>query len=324
MIPNIKALVAGLLLLAPGRCLFAQEQPWVSPYPGSTIKHSSVKEYEEYELILGALSEGKFQKTKNMEGKVSLFEYENPGGRSTLEIMRNYEAAIAQAGFQTLYRCSKNECGRGGANTHSVGYFYPSCSNCNARYLAAKLERPTGDVYVALYVTDYSNLTFINVVELKPMQSGMVTAGGQLPAEEEQPPVRQEAVPASQPKPAAARESSGHGSTEIETGIIKGLNTFGFHTRGGAASKANADIIVEGSVQTTPVAGDGSKWKWARTTATISLKDGHAGKTFLRFDASDRQASADFNEAARRSRVEVAQKVSEKISQAITEYFENQ
>ena len=141
MISNNKSLVVGLLLLALAPCLLAQDQPWISPYPGSTLKHSSVKEYEEYELILGPLSEGKFQKTKNMEGKVSLFEYENPGGRSTLEIMRNYEAAIAQAGFQTLFRCSKSECGRGGANTHSVGYFYPSWSNCNARYLAAKFAR---------------------------------------------------------------------------------------------------------------------------------------------------------------------------------------
>lgn len=321
MIPNIKALFVGFLLLAPSRCLLAQEQPWISPYPGSTIKHSNVKEYEEYELILGALSEGKFQKVKNMEGKVSLFEYENPGGRSTLEIMRNYEAALAQAGFQTLYRCGKNECGRGGVSTRTLGYFYPSCSDCNARYIAAKLARSEGDVYIALYVKEGS--TALNVVELKPMQSGMVTAGGKPAAEEEQTPARQEARQEKIPQEGAA-PASRHGSTEIETGIIKGLNAFGFHTRGGTASKANADIVVEGSVQTTPVAGDGSKWKWARTTATISLKDGHAGKTFLRFDASDRQASADFNEAARRSRVEVAKKISEKISQAITEYFENQ
>jgi len=45
------------------------------------------------------------------------------------------------------------------------------------RYLAAKLARPAGDVYVSLWVYDstFDIKCFLNVVELKPMQAGLVT-----------------------------------------------------------------------------------------------------------------------------------------------------
>ena len=56
----------------------------------------------------------------------------------------------------------------------------------------------------------------------------------------------------------------------------------------------------------------------------MSLKDARTSKVFLQFDASERAASADAKEALRRSLGSLGKKVSVKISEAITEYFENQ
>jgi hypothetical protein len=130
-------------------------------------------------------------------------------------------------------------------------------------------------------------------------------------------------------KPAAAKavaalevavEMSGDGAPEVETGIVSGLNAFGIQALKG--SKGDADLGVLGSVETKAMQGDGSRWQWARTTVTLALKDPKTGKVVSQFDASDREASADYNEAARRSRVELAKRVSDKLSAAITQYFE--
>ncbi|MFA6318862.1 MAG: LPP20 family lipoprotein [Elusimicrobiota bacterium] len=111
---------------------------------------------------------------------------------------------------------------------------------------------------------------------------------------------------------------------EVETGIIKGLNSFGFEALT-AGAPAEMDILVQGKVETGPLKSDRSAdWKWARSTVTVSLKDGRTSKTIQRFDVTDRQASGDYDEAARRSRVSLAKKVSQAVRDATTEYFENQ
>jgi hypothetical protein len=115
-------------------------------------------------------------------------------------------------------------------------------------------------------------------------------------------------------------DMTGSAADEVETAIVSGLNSFGLQA---SVNGKNADIGVEGKVETKAMKGDGSKWQWARSTVTISLKDPHTGKTFSRFDASDREASADYEEAARRSHVELAKRVSTQVSAAITTYFEN-
>jgi hypothetical protein len=117
-----------------------------------------------------------------------------------------------------------------------------------------------------------------------------------------------------------AVDMTGDGSEEVETALLSGLNAFGLHaTKGGKGG----DMGVEGHVDSKPMQGDGSKWQWARSTVTVTLKEPSTSKVIARFDASDREASADYPEAVRRSHVELAKRVSEKLSSAITAYFEN-
>jgi hypothetical protein len=132
-------------------------------------------------------------------------------------------------------------------------------------------------------------------------------------------------------RPAAAKaiaalnvvvDLSGSGSEEVETGIMRGLTAFGLQASK-PDSKADADIIVEGKIDTKAVPADDKRWQWARSTVTLTLKDARAGKAVSRFDVSDREASANYDEAVRRTYVELAKSVSEKVSQSITAYFEN-
>jgi len=115
----------------------------------------------------------------------------------------------------------------------------------------------------------------------------------------------------------------GDSADEIETGIISGLNQFGLQAQAGTLDSP-VDIVVEGNVNTTPMNVSEPKWKYARSSLTVSLKDGHSQKTFGRFDAYAREASGEYDEAVRRSRVSLGKKAAAQVNEAITAYFENQ
>lgn len=116
---------------------------------------------------------------------------------------------------------------------------------------------------------------------------------------------------------------SGKGSDEIETGIVNGLNSFGLQSKVKGKESAGGDIIIEGKVATNPSPGTDDRWKWARTTVGLNLKDGRTGKTFYRLDAADRQASGDYDEAVYRTYKALGSKVAGQLKTAITNYFEN-
>ncbi len=109
---------------------------------------------------------------------------------------------------------------------------------------------------------------------------------------------------------------------EVETGVIQGLNRFGFQAR--LTQSAEPDILVEGPVATVPMDGDGTPWKYGRSSVTVSLKDGRTGRVILQFEASERAAAREAREAARRSRAGLAKKVAKQAHEAVVSYFENQ
>ncbi len=115
----------------------------------------------------------------------------------------------------------------------------------------------------------------------------------------------------------------GDGSSELETGVVSGLAAAGLTAKRGNPGDAG-DLVIEASSETRPVEGGDERWKFNRANATITLKDGREGKAFARFDASDRQASADPKEARRRALTGLAKAASEKVTGAINEFFANQ
>lgn len=147
-----------------------QGHPLIPPYPGSTATPpAKVVEYEEFEIPTGPAKDRKFTKLERVAGRMTSFSYGRPKDRSQLEIFRNYEDALKAAGFQVLYSCTGPACGMQ-INHPPLGYI-PSGNE--ARYLAARLSRPEGDVFVAMHVQPLD--TRFVVVEAKPMATGMVS-----------------------------------------------------------------------------------------------------------------------------------------------------
>lgn len=178
----------------------SHDHPMISRYEGSTIVRYHQSDFDEFFLLNGKVTgrpehTGKIEPAIRLEGKVTRISYELPAGLSTLAVLRNYEEGLQQAGFEEIFSCANEECGGRSFNHSVVPYDWLGFSENyeDQRYVAAKLTRAKGDVYVAVYVVrNYSAggpthnriYTQVDVVELKPMQSGMIKVDADAMAKE--------------------------------------------------------------------------------------------------------------------------------------------
>ena len=178
--------IAGLAFAAGG-----QDHPMISRFPGAEIRTSSVKSFDELTLPLGPFKRrqitpsqwsGAIEKSEKLEGKVTRIVYTNPAGRSSLEVIRSYRDALAKAGFEVLFECGAAECGEPGTNDDvpDFGRWCVDGLDCGEpmRYVAARLKRAEGDVWVGVKVliNGYgTGGTALDVVEVKPLQADLVT-----------------------------------------------------------------------------------------------------------------------------------------------------
>lgn len=75
-------------------------------FPGAEIRHYLAKDYDAAYLPAAKMDDRKAPGALlELEGKVTSISYRIPGERSALEVFRNYEKALQQAGFETLFTC---------------------------------------------------------------------------------------------------------------------------------------------------------------------------------------------------------------------------
>lgn len=179
----------------------SSDHPMVSRYEGSSIVEYDFREFDEYEILLGKVKRDPedpankiAESSEDLEGKITRISYYLPDDRSTLEVFRNYEDALKAAGFEVLFTCSNNDCGGRDFNHKVVEYSGGFADNySDQRFLAAKLSRDEGDVYVSLYTVkntggggpDRNHIyTQVDVIEVAAMQEAMVTVDANAMAEE--------------------------------------------------------------------------------------------------------------------------------------------
>ncbi|GJI95987.1 membrane protein [Duganella caerulea] len=176
-----------------------KDHPLLSRFEGSKMVGYGLKEFDEVMLPAGKRIENKggqmaFENALQLEGKYTRMAYNFPRERSSLEVMRNYQAALDKAGLKTVFACAKENCGRGfgeffldkrvgnhfiqGAEASSDPFNY---GRDDERYLLAKGTRPDGSlVHVAVYsvapVQDKLGGIYVEIVEAKAMEGGKVSA----------------------------------------------------------------------------------------------------------------------------------------------------
>jgi outer membrane protein OmpA-like peptidoglycan-associated protein len=199
-----RLLVAGLatglflsLASQAGDVAGSRDHPMVSRYAGSEIIAYEEQAFDEYDLIVDKITQyggrGKNREaTQPLEGKLTLISYKVAAQRTTLEVLRNYETAVKEGGFEILFACKNEDCGGRNFNHAVVPYTaYFGDAYSDQRYLAARLSRTEGDVYVAVYATrgtvdggrTYNVYARVDVIELAPMEERMVTVDAKAMAE---------------------------------------------------------------------------------------------------------------------------------------------
>ncbi len=160
-------------------------------YPDSRIVRFNQTAFDEFKLIVGPVTEYRKppKEVLELEGSITRVTYEAPQERSTLEVMRNYESALKQKGFEILYRCKNATCaGENASNGRNfnhavVPYWSEFAENyADQRYRAAKLETDSGPVYVALYIVKNTSsggrmknhvYVQLDVITTQPMDVGL-------------------------------------------------------------------------------------------------------------------------------------------------------
>lgn len=165
-----------------------KDHPLLTRVPGSTIIKYDKKSFDEVVMPLGSYQffAESFKKTERVEGAVYRIGYRLPDGRSTLEVLHSYRKELSSEEGEILFECSgESECGNGFDNGFNdlpgeeALFSAETIDEESQRYLAARLTKAAGDIYVVVY-TYYQYSTerpFIRlrVIETEAEQEQLVT-----------------------------------------------------------------------------------------------------------------------------------------------------
>ncbi|CAB3720056.1 Peptidoglycan-associated lipoprotein [Achromobacter deleyi] len=190
-------IVASACLAIAALCLGALQPAWAEDVPGSSdhpaltrfkgaeIRAYERKDYDEAFMPNQPIAQESAAKGLQLEGKVTRISYRISGGKSALEVYRNYQGALQSGGFKTVFECKgDDQCGSDFQSFVINGGKVSPPGKGDAAfggkyYVAlAKKEAPSGDLYVFLDVMEDSanqiTPVYVQVVETKPMQTGQV------------------------------------------------------------------------------------------------------------------------------------------------------
>lgn len=160
----------------------SSDHPLVSRYPQSNIITYVQKDYDEYLLPLGKpkvnVHPTRFEKEKNLQGKITRIGYAIKPDTSTLKIYTNFETAVKKTGFNILFSCAKEECGKQGGAWQA--FFVKSQiwgKPDSHRMFSAYKEINGQDVYMVVYVGEQGPRIGIgvDVIEIKQMQDDLIS-----------------------------------------------------------------------------------------------------------------------------------------------------
>ena len=175
----------------------SKDHPLVKRYEGSEILKYEQKQYDSLVIPLGmAENSQKLEKSMTVEGVITRLTYKAPEGRSSLEVLRNYENELKADGYEVLFYAGKENLGSYFAEAARYGEIqWPpnvpglTLNADSQQYSVLKKQGAGGgEVYVVVYAVEnrfwasdlkdvkkQQVLLQVDVVETKPMEAKMVT-----------------------------------------------------------------------------------------------------------------------------------------------------
>lgn len=165
------------------------DHPLISRYQGARLTERSESEYTEVLLPTGTADEKKDVPHLKLAGKSTLIHYEASKDQSTLQVFRNYQQALQQAGFSILFSCEHQSCGneqrkqlwKGNLDkSRFKGYLSNSTyADNDYRMLTAHKKVNEQDIYLSIFVKKHNVYTNVDIahdiVELSSMQTNRVS-----------------------------------------------------------------------------------------------------------------------------------------------------
>jgi outer membrane protein OmpA-like peptidoglycan-associated protein len=183
---------AGTALAQKADVAGAADHALVGRYEGSVVAFYQSKAFEELKLPAKAqerTDKDKAQWQVDLAGKLTSIRYEGPAGRSILEVMRNYEAALRAKGFDIKFSCKgAKECspGRSASSFWDAGRAQVGMPNTWDTIVYLLAERPAGGDKGKVTVgmlgveTKAGNTSPVmphvamTIVEARPMEAGKI------------------------------------------------------------------------------------------------------------------------------------------------------
>jgi outer membrane protein OmpA-like peptidoglycan-associated protein len=131
----------------------SKDHPLLKRYMGASILQYDHKVFDEYVVPLDkemsdATYRGEqFTKSAHLEGDITRIMYSIPQGRSTLEVMRNYQEDLKKQGYVSLYASTGTEAER----IFYISKQFDRAYGSDFRFNVWKRPRPEGNIYVVLY-----------------------------------------------------------------------------------------------------------------------------------------------------------------------------
>lgn len=176
-----------------------KDHPLVGRYDGAEIVGYSASDYDEATVLDGPFDPVDADTRSGsgfatLEGKTFLIYYSLPAGRSTLEVLRNYQAALKAKGFNVVFVCAAGDGTCFASKSSDAAYFVGSSIGDpltlprladdyvhnwfekNARYMLARLDRPEGAVYAAIWLGESGSgsVAVVRVVETAQMETDKI------------------------------------------------------------------------------------------------------------------------------------------------------
>ena len=106
----------------------SRDHPLVGRYAGSEIVGYRTTAFDEVKIVDGRFDPTKASSLsgagfKKVEGPQTLIYYKLPKGRSTLEVLRNYEASLGAKSFRIVFVCASSDGSCFERNTPDAGHF---------------------------------------------------------------------------------------------------------------------------------------------------------------------------------------------------------
>lgn len=158
------------------------DHPLVGRFETAFINAYDRRDFDEYGFPTGVLKRNSSEGLLSIEGVVTRIAYTAPAENTIAEVARNFELALADKGFEILFKCKTKECG-GGDFAYGIETFpipRMAVNTSDFRYVGAKLvQQDGGDVYATVLISNdnYKKIRYqVTVVETEALANKMIDA----------------------------------------------------------------------------------------------------------------------------------------------------